>query len=61
MVIDIGIPHIRNPATPMIVQLDLNPEAVPNASRTLALRGNWSPSSRIRSMPGLASFAKPEK
>ena len=60
MVIDIGIPHTRNPATPMNVQLDRNAEESPNTARTRSVSGYSRPPSRMKSVPGLAFSAKPE-
>src|SRR6516165_9411128 len=54
MVIDIGIPHTRNPATPMNVQLDRNAEESPNAARTRSVSGDTRPTSRMKSVRGLA-------
>ena len=61
MVIDIGIPHTRNPATPMNVQLDRNAEESPNAARTRSSSGYTRPTSRMKSVPGLTFSAKPWK
>ena len=55
----IGMPQTRKPATPMNVQLDFSADECPKAERTWSDAGWARPSSRMISVPGLALSANP--
>ena len=59
--IDIGIPHTRKLATPMIVQVECNDDELPNAARTRSVSGWCTPNSWTNTVPGLAFLENPEK